>query len=139
MSNDIVISERVVFARQAPRESVLCISMDCMNSMFYYFDASRCCILARQVPSENDLCMSMECVKSMSDDIDLSRCCILARQGQSENDLKVSKMYLLFMFDEQIDDKAITDTMISPTWPKIATQLTQETPTTTPRGTNYRT
>ena len=83
--------------------------------MLYDIDLSLCCILARQVQSENDLCMSMEYVESMFDDIDLSRCCILARREQSENDLRVSLMYLFFKCHEQIDDEAITDTMISST------------------------
>ena len=49
------------------------------------------------------------------DVIDVSVCGILARQWQSENDWMVSSMYLFFMYDEQMDDEAITDTMISPT------------------------
>ena len=59
--------------------------------------------------------MLMKCVNSMLDDIDVSRYCILARQGPSQTNLKVSHMYLFLMFDEQIDDEAKADTMISST------------------------
>ena len=86
-------------------ENDLCMSMECVKSMFYDIDLSLCCILARQVQSENDLCMSMECVESMFDDIDLSRYCILAGQEPSENDLRVSLMYLFLCFMNKLMTK----------------------------------
>ena len=75
-------------------------------------DISRCCVLARRGQSESVLCTSMGCANLMVNDIDVSRCCIIARQEQSENILKVSTIYLFLIFDEPIDDEAITDTMV---------------------------
>ena len=86
--------------------------MKCVNSMLYDIDVSICYILARQGPSDNDLYISMSCANLMVNDIDVSRCCIIARQEQSENILKVSTIYLFLIFDEPIDDEAITDTMV---------------------------
>ena len=83
--------------------------------MFDGIDISRCCVLARQGPNDNDLYISMSCANLMVNDIDVSRCCIIARQDQSDNILKVSTIYLFLIFDEQIDDEAKADTMISST------------------------
>ena len=111
--NFMSISKRFVLAQQGQSENDLCISIDCVTSMFDDIYVSRCYILARQRQSENDLCISVICVDSMLDDIAVSRCCILDRQGQSETDLRVSHMF--FMFDEQVDDEVLTNTMITPT------------------------
>ena len=72
----------------------------------------------------------------MFDGIDVSRFCIIARQEQHESDLMVSSMYLFLMFDEQVDDEAITDTMISSTWLTIITRLTKVNPITATKCTN---
>ena len=50
--------------------------------------------------------------------------CILARQGSSESDVGISTRYVLFMFDEHVDDKAPRWTQVCPKsfhdGPKIA-------------------
>ena len=112
---DVRCPKHSVLARQGPSERDLCTSMGCVDSMFDGIDISELCVLTRQGQSERDLCTSMGCVNSMFDGIGISKLCVLARQEQSESDLMVSSMYLFLMFDEQIDDEAITDTMISST------------------------
>ena len=40
MSDDILVSEHIVFTRQGPNDSVLSISMGCVNSMLDDIDVS---------------------------------------------------------------------------------------------------